>query len=71
VFLQLLIISLIFSKLCSNHQQNNIAKSVGSRFVLNEALQLEQSVALTFGALQRVNWIVLHGSVFVQQAPDS
>jgi len=69
--LYLLQISLIFNKQCNNHQQNNIVISVDSRFVLNGALQLEQSIALTFAALHRVNWNGPCGSVFVQQAPDN
>jgi len=49
--LYLLQISLIFSRQCNNHRQNNTVISVGSHFVLNGALQLEQSVALTFAGL--------------------
>jgi len=42
--------------------------SVGSHFVLNVALQLQQSIELKFGALQWVSQMVSCGSVFMQQA---
>jgi len=61
------VISLIFSEKCSNHQQNKIVFSV----ILNGALQMEQSVALTFGVLHWVNWIIPRGLMFVQQAQGS
>jgi len=41
--------------------------SVGSHFVLNGALQLEQSIALTLRALHWINEIIPRGSVFMQQ----
>jgi len=52
----------------NNYQQNNTVISVGRHLVSNKVLQLQKCVALTFGALHRVNWITPHGSVFVQQA---
>jgi len=53
----------------STHGQNDIIISVGSHFVLNRLLQLEQNVALMFEALHQVNWSGPCSSVFLQRFP--